>query len=40
MIQKNCPDPTAFERAQYKRALKSYPGNQPSTAHDERDGNE
>ena len=24
MSQKNCPDPTAFERAQYTRALKSY----------------
>jgi dihydroorotate dehydrogenase (fumarate) len=27
MSQKNCPDPTAFERAQYTRALKSYPSN-------------
>jgi hypothetical protein len=27
MSQKNCTDPTAFERAQYTRALKSYPGN-------------
>ena len=25
MSQKNCPDPTAFERAQYMRALASYP---------------
>ena len=25
MSQKNCPDPTAFERAQYMRALSSYP---------------
>jgi dihydroorotate dehydrogenase (fumarate) len=32
MSQKNCPDPTAFERAQYTRALKSYPRSQPSTA--------
>lgn len=24
MSQKNCPDPTAFERAQYMRAIKSY----------------
>ncbi len=31
MSQKNCPDPTAFERAQYTRALKSYPRSQPST---------
>src|SRR5215472_13200561 len=30
MSQKNCPDPTAFERAQYTRALKSYPRSQPS----------
>jgi dihydroorotate dehydrogenase (fumarate) len=39
MSQKNCPYPTAFERAQYTRALKSYPRNQPSTAQNERDGN-
>lgn len=26
MSQKNCPDPTAFERAQYMRALSAYPG--------------
>jgi dihydroorotate dehydrogenase (fumarate) len=25
MSQKNCPDPTAFERAQYTRALSNYP---------------
>ena len=25
MSQKNCPDPTAFERAQYMRALSTYP---------------
>jgi dihydroorotate dehydrogenase (fumarate) len=25
MSQKNCPDPAAFERAQYTRALKNYP---------------
>lgn len=25
MSQKNCPDPTAFERAQYMRALATYP---------------
>jgi dihydroorotate dehydrogenase (fumarate) len=25
MSQKNCPDPTAFERSQYTRALKNYP---------------
>jgi dihydroorotate dehydrogenase (fumarate) len=31
MSQKNCPDPTAFERAQYTRALKSYPAT-PSAA--------
>ena len=24
MSQKNCPNPTAFERAQYTRALSSY----------------
>ena len=32
MSQKNCPDPTAFERAQYTRALNSYPRSQPSNA--------
>lgn len=32
MSQKNCPDPTAFERAQYTRALKSYPTNPSSAA--------
>lgn len=32
MSQKNCPDPTAFERAQYTRALMRYPRSQPSTA--------
>ena len=32
MSQKSCPDPTAFERAQYTRALKNYPRSQPSTA--------
>jgi dihydroorotate dehydrogenase (fumarate) len=31
MCQKNCADPTAFERAQYTRALKSYSRSQPST---------
>ena len=30
--QKNCPDPTAFERARYTRALKSYPVGESSTA--------
>jgi len=30
--QKNCPDPTAFERAQYTRALKTYPKSPSSTA--------
>jgi dihydroorotate dehydrogenase (fumarate) len=25
MSQKNCPDPGAFERAQYMRALQTYP---------------
>ena len=25
MSQKNCPDPSAFERAQYMRALETYP---------------
>ena len=32
MSQKNCPDPSAFERAQYMRALASYPLGTPSTA--------
>jgi dihydroorotate dehydrogenase (fumarate) len=32
MSQKNCPDPTAFERAQYTRALKSYPRSPSATA--------
>jgi len=27
MSQKNCPDPSAFERAQYTRALQTYPVN-------------
>lgn len=27
MSQKNCPDPTAFERTQYTRALATYPAN-------------
>jgi len=27
MSQKNCPDPSAFERAQYMRALQTYPVN-------------
>jgi dihydroorotate dehydrogenase (fumarate) len=31
MSQKNCPDPTAFERAQYTRALSSYPKSPSST---------
>jgi len=31
MSQKNCPDPSVFERAQYMRALTSYPKN-PSSA--------
>ena len=25
LSQKNCPDPSAFERAQYMRAISSYP---------------
>jgi dihydroorotate dehydrogenase (fumarate) len=25
MSQKNCPDPSSFERAQYMRALETYP---------------
>jgi dihydroorotate dehydrogenase (fumarate) len=32
MSQKNCPDPTAFERAQYTRALANYPKSPSSTA--------
>jgi dihydroorotate dehydrogenase (fumarate) len=32
MSQNNCPDPTAFERAQYTRALKNYPRSRPSKA--------
>ncbi len=32
MSQKNCPDPSAFERAQYMRALSSYPVSSSSTA--------
>ena len=31
MSQKNCPNPTAFERAQYTRALKNYPSSPSST---------
>jgi len=31
MSQKNCPDPTVFERAQYMRAISSYPKNESST---------
>src|SRR5215470_6137094 len=31
MSQKNCSDPTAFERAQYMRALSSYPKSPSST---------
>jgi dihydroorotate dehydrogenase (fumarate) len=30
--QKNCPDPTAFERVQYTRALVNYPRSPSSTA--------
>ena len=30
MSQKNCPDPSAFERAQYMRALQSYPERGPA----------
>jgi dihydroorotate dehydrogenase (fumarate) len=26
LSQKNCPDPSAFERAQYMRAISSYKG--------------
>ena len=32
MSQKNCPDPSAFERAQYMRALSTYPRSATSTA--------
>jgi dihydroorotate dehydrogenase (fumarate) len=32
MRQKNCPDPSAFERAQYMRALSTYPRPATSTA--------
>jgi dihydroorotate dehydrogenase (fumarate) len=32
MSQQNCPDPTAFERAQYTRALSTYPRSTSSTA--------
>jgi dihydroorotate dehydrogenase (fumarate) len=32
MSQKNCPNPTGFERAQYTRALASYPKSPSSTA--------
>jgi len=32
MSQKNCPDPSAFERAQYMRALSTYPADSSSTA--------
>jgi dihydroorotate dehydrogenase (fumarate) len=32
MSQKNCPDPTIFERAQYARALTNYPRSPSSTA--------
>jgi dihydroorotate dehydrogenase (fumarate) len=32
MSQKNCPHPTVFERAQYTRALKSYPRSTSSIA--------
>jgi dihydroorotate dehydrogenase (fumarate) len=32
MSQRNCPDPTAFERAQYTRALVNYPRSPSSTA--------
>jgi dihydroorotate dehydrogenase (fumarate) len=31
MSQKNCPDPSAFERAQYMRALSTYPVSSPET---------
>jgi dihydroorotate dehydrogenase (fumarate) len=31
MSQKNCPNPTVFERAQYMRAISSYPKNESST---------
>ena len=32
MSQKNCPDPSAFERAQYMRALSTFPVSQSSTS--------
>jgi dihydroorotate dehydrogenase (fumarate) len=32
MSQKNCPDPNAFERAQYMRALSTFPASSSSTA--------
>ena len=32
MSQKNCPDPSVFERAQYARALANYPRSPSSTA--------
>lgn len=32
MSQEHCPDPTAFERAQYMRALSTYPRGDKSTA--------
>ena len=31
MSQKNCPDPSAFERAQYMRALSTYPVSPPES---------
>ena len=33
MSQEHCPDPAAFERAQYMRALSTYPRPDPCTAH-------
>ena len=33
MSQERCPDPTAFERAQYMRALSTYPRPDRSTGH-------
>jgi dihydroorotate dehydrogenase (fumarate) len=32
MSQKDCAEPTVFERAQYMRALSSYPKSQTPTA--------
>jgi dihydroorotate dehydrogenase (fumarate) len=29
LSQKNCPDPSAFERAQYMRAISQYPAGTP-----------